>query len=320
LASERKFDRPIRALFLGRYCLETAAALGGWLDLGHEIVAFWCPRRDRGRADAALRWLAPRWSVRALLARAGAVARPVPPLRSWSAAVSAATASHADVIVCAYFPFVVPAALLERFPGRVVNLHPALLPRYRGPDPLTAMLLDRTIATEGGATLHIMAAALDAGEIIAQEPVEFPADADMLAFRMRIARAMARLTAKVPAYLHGQIVPIPQEEARATFPRIDAERELRIGVQHTLADAQWLCRTVSVVRSLHIAGAGALRIAGPCRVVGKPTGRSPVVRAHSIECDVADARIIVRRVNALTSKLMTLRLLLRLRRAPVPRR
>jgi methionyl-tRNA formyltransferase len=216
LASERNFDTPIRALFLGRYCIDTAAVVTSWLNLGHEVVGLWCPRKDLGRADAALRWLAPGWSVQALLARAGLVVRPVPPLRSWSAAVSAAAATDPDAIICAYFPFVVPPALLERCPARVVNLHPALLPRHRGPDPLTAMLLARTISLEAGATLHVMSAELDAGEIIAQESVDFPEDAEMVTFRIRMAHCLVRLTQSVPAYLRGEIIPAPQDAARAT--------------------------------------------------------------------------------------------------------
>jgi methionyl-tRNA formyltransferase len=316
LASEHNFDTPIRALFLGRYCIGTAAVIASWLDLGHEIAGLWCRRKDLGRADAALRWLAPGWSIRALLARAGLVVRPVPPLRSWSAAVSAAAATDADVIICAYFPFVVPLALLERLPARVVNLHPALLPHYRGPDPLTAMLLARTISQEAAATLHVMSAELDAGEIIAQESVEFPEDADMVTFRIRMAHCLARLTQSVPAYLRGEIVPAPQDAARATYARIDADRELVIGLRHTFADALWLSRTA---RSLRVAGAGPLRVGGPCSLVGRPTGRPPVVRRRSIECDVADARSVVRRLSTMTSKLKTLRFCLRLGRSPVPR-
>jgi methionyl-tRNA formyltransferase len=76
-------------------------------------------------------------------------------------------------IACvACWPERIPAALLERPRHGFLNLHPSLLPAYRGPHPLFWALRDGR--RESGVTVHWMNAELDRGDIAAQAPLAFP--------------------------------------------------------------------------------------------------------------------------------------------------
>jgi methionyl-tRNA formyltransferase len=122
-----------------------------------------------------------------------------------------------------------------------VNIHPVLLPRYRGPHPTVAMVIDRTITEAAGVTLHVMSQGLDEGDIIAQQPVSFPADADMMRHLIHLGQAVADIVRIVPAYLRHEIVPVAQDEAAASYRKVDYDRDLVIGPQFTAEYVAWLC-------------------------------------------------------------------------------
>src|SRR3954451_11428638 len=66
---------------------------------------------------------------------------------------------EADLAVCTGFPWLVPAPAIEALPVGIVNGHPSLLPRSRGPFPLGWAV--RNGETEVGMTYHLMDAAFD---------------------------------------------------------------------------------------------------------------------------------------------------------------
>jgi methionyl-tRNA formyltransferase len=71
-----------------------------------------------------------------------------------------------DLALCAGFPWKLPVEALEVPPLGVVNFHPSLLPRYRGPIPVGWAI--RNGDREIGVTFHRMAPELDTGAILAQ--------------------------------------------------------------------------------------------------------------------------------------------------------
>jgi phosphoribosylglycinamide formyltransferase-1 len=78
--------------------------------------------------------------------------------------------AHAvDVVVCAGYMQLVTTPFLERFPGRVVNVHPSLLPAFPGLGAIDAALAAGVDTT--GVTVHIVDEGVDSGPILRQEPV-----------------------------------------------------------------------------------------------------------------------------------------------------
>ncbi|MXO85743.1 phosphoribosylglycinamide formyltransferase [Altererythrobacter aurantiacus] len=81
----------------------------------------------------------------------------------------AAQAAGADYIALAGYMRILGTAFVERWSERMLNIHPSLLPRYKGLDTH-----GRAIAAgdmHGGVSVHLVTADLDGGEVLAQMPV-----------------------------------------------------------------------------------------------------------------------------------------------------
>ena len=81
----------------------------------------------------------------------------------------------ASLVVCAGYMHLLSGAFLERFPGRIVNVHPSLLPAFPGTRAIEEARLagvDRT-----GVTVHLVDEGVDTGPVLAQEEISVePAD------------------------------------------------------------------------------------------------------------------------------------------------
>jgi phosphoribosylglycinamide formyltransferase-1 len=92
-----------------------------------------------------------------------------------------------DLVVLAGFMRVLGPPLLQRFPGRIINVHPALLPSFAGHSaPQDALAAGVRIS---GCTVHVVDAGVDTGPIIAQAAVPVLGDdtPDSLHARNQIA-------------------------------------------------------------------------------------------------------------------------------------
>ena len=85
-------------------------------------------------------------------------------------------AQGADLVVLAGYMQLLAAPFVRRFEGRVINVHPALLPSFPGLDAIGQALAHGVRVT--GVTVHFVDEGVDSGPIILQRPVEVPADRD----------------------------------------------------------------------------------------------------------------------------------------------
>ena len=97
---------------------------------------------------------------------------------------AAVDAADADLIVCAGYMRIISAAEIARRPGRMINLHPSLLPAFKGLHTHRQAL--ETGATVHGASVHVVTAELDDGPVIAQAPVPVLAGDDEAALAARV--------------------------------------------------------------------------------------------------------------------------------------
>ena len=100
-----------------------------------------------------------------------------------------------DVIVVCAYGLLIPVSLLEQ--GLWLNVHPSLLPRWRGAAPVERAILAGDELT--GVTIHETVEALDAGPIAAQEVVPIRPEDDAGAIFSRSAEVAARLLDSVLA-------------------------------------------------------------------------------------------------------------------------
>ncbi len=100
-----------------------------------------------------------------------------------------------ELVVCAGYMHLLTPSFLERFPERVVNVHPGPLPEFPGAHPLED-LLDAG-AHEAAATVHYVDAGIDTGPVIASEPVPVLAGDTVETLRERVHAVEHRLLPEV---------------------------------------------------------------------------------------------------------------------------
>jgi phosphoribosylglycinamide formyltransferase 1 len=101
----------------------------------------------------------------------------------------------AELVVCAGYMHLLEPAFLERFPGRVVNVHPAPLPAFPGAHPIEDLLAAG--AREAAATVHYVDEGVDTGLVIASEPVPVRDDDTVETLRERVHEVEHRLLPRV---------------------------------------------------------------------------------------------------------------------------
>ena len=94
-----------------------------------------------------------------------------------------------DLIVLAGFLWLIPDGLIRKFPDRIINIHPALLPKYGGKGMYGSYVHESVIANgevESGISIHYVNEVYDDGKIILQArcPVEPGDTAEILAQRI----------------------------------------------------------------------------------------------------------------------------------------
>ena len=138
---------------------------------------------------------------------------------AWDDAVADATGRHApDLIVSAGFMKILGPVFLARFPGRVVNTHPALLPAFPGAHAVPEALAYGVKVT--GCTVHLVDAGVDTGPILAQRAVEVLDGDDEESLHERIKVVERRLLVEVLAVLATRGV--TWSRRKATFGMVQA--------------------------------------------------------------------------------------------------
>jgi methionyl-tRNA formyltransferase len=132
------------------------------------------------------------------------------------ASIAAVLELKPQLIVVASYGQIVPGSLLDAPRFGSLNLHPSLLPRYRGASPVTGPVLagDR----ETGTTLMLMIPRMDAGPILGQETTSIHADETAGELEDRLAQISAMLLAGLLLpWIRGEIQPMEQDERQATY-------------------------------------------------------------------------------------------------------
>ncbi len=132
--------------------------------------------------------------------------------------VAALSALGPDAAVVAAYGKFLPRVVLDIFPRGALNLHPSLLPRWRGASPIPAAILAGD--TETGVTVMLVDEGMDSGPVLAQERVPILDDDDGETLSERLAAQGAELTAAtLQRWLDGEIEATPQDESAATLTK-----------------------------------------------------------------------------------------------------
>jgi len=122
----------------------------------------------------------------------------------------------ADVLLVACFPLHIPRSIWQQLPSACWNLHPSLLPKYRGPAPLFWQL--RLHERNTGVTLHEVSDRFDAGNILAQACRALPFETSTAGLDAWVAETGVGLFLDtLQRFRKGCLVATPQDEASASY-------------------------------------------------------------------------------------------------------
>jgi methionyl-tRNA formyltransferase len=121
-----------------------------------------------------------------------------------------------DAVLVCMFSKILKCPLLDAPRLGCLNVHPSLLPTYRGPHPFYWVLANGETRT--GVTLHFMDEGIDTGSILLQREVEIRPGDDEKALLKRTIRILADVVPDAFALLaNGKVSGTPQDESRATY-------------------------------------------------------------------------------------------------------
>lgn len=143
----------------------------------------------------------------------------------------------ADIYVVAAFGLMIPKTLLKPPNGiDTINVHPSLLPLYRGPSPIESAILAGDKKT--GVSIMVLDEKMDHGPIIAQEEEAIDDEYDdFITLSERLEKRGANLLIKViPGFVAGKIKPKPQNETQAFYCRLIKKEDGKIDFKKDALD------------------------------------------------------------------------------------
>lgn len=126
--------------------------------------------------------------------------------------------------VLASYGKIIPQSILDLFSPGIINIHPSLLPKYRGPSPIEAAIEHRDSRT--GVSIMRLVREMDAGPIYAQVPYAL----DQTESKPELYNTLGLMGANLlvhtlPSIVDGSLQPIPQNESEATYCPLLSKKE-----------------------------------------------------------------------------------------------
>jgi len=181
---------------------------------------------------------------------------------------------HPDVIVVAAFGQILPQSVLDIPPYGCINIHPSLLPRFRGASPVAAAILAGDEVT--GVTIMLMDSGLDTGPVLAREQIPVSPQDTTGSLTVKLSQVAARLLPEVLVrWTGGEITPQPQNEAEATYsgtitkeageidwhlPAVDTGRRVRAFQPWPGCYTRWQGKRLEIIEAAPLPGEGSFEI------------------------------------------------------------
>ena len=132
-----------------------------------------------------------------------------------------------DLIVVAAYGSFLPPQILDLPEHKCLNIHPSMLPNYRGPSPVTSAILNGDKHT--GSTVMVLDRGMDSGPLVAQNEEKIDDDDTAQTLTNRLFKVGSELLIDIlPQWIKNEIKATPQEEANATFTKLLTRRDGQI--------------------------------------------------------------------------------------------
>ena len=142
-----------------------------------------------------------------------------------------------DIIVVAAFGHILPPEILALPKYGCLNIHPSLLPRYRGSSPIATAILQGEEVT--GVTIMLMDVGLDSGPILSQRTVSISSEDTTGSLSGKLALTGAQLLMEIlPLWFERKIKPQPQDDSQASYTKVIAKGDGEVD-WHLTASELW---------------------------------------------------------------------------------
>jgi len=137
-----------------------------------------------------------------------------------------------DLIIVAAYGQILPKEILEIPKNGLLNVHPSLLPKYRGPAPIQTAILNGDKKT--GVTIILMDEKIDHGPIINQRALEIEKNETATTLQNKLAEFGASLLLEtIQKWQKGMLKTYPQDETKATYTKILTREDGRVNWKKT---------------------------------------------------------------------------------------
>ncbi|KKS13733.1 MAG: Methionyl-tRNA formyltransferase [Candidatus Yanofskybacteria bacterium GW2011_GWA1_41_6] len=124
-----------------------------------------------------------------------------------------------DICIVAAYGKILPQQYLEVPNYGFLNIHPSLLPKYRGPSPIQTSILNGD--KETGVTIMVVDEEVDHGPVLAEEKYYINENKGLIEISNELFGLGAALLVKtLPGYINGEIKPTEQNHSQATFTKM----------------------------------------------------------------------------------------------------
>lgn len=161
-----------------------------------------------------------------------------------------------DLFVVAAYGKIIPNSILEIPKYGAINIHPSLLPKYRGPTPLQTAILNGD--TKTGITFIKMDAQMDHGPILHQIPFIIDHDSDTFEWLMHttFSQAAQILPHIIEEYASEKLKPQQQNDGKATYTKMITKQDgyIDLSVLETLTPLEienWKLKIARMIRAYY---------------------------------------------------------------------
>jgi methionyl-tRNA formyltransferase len=134
---------------------------------------------------------------------------------------------EADAAVLAAYGRIIPQSVIDIFPKGIINIHPSLLPKYRGPTPIESAIENGDSQT--GISIMQLSAGMDEGPVYAQTIIPLHDTETKFELYNQLADKSAGLLLDIlPSILDGSLQPQPQDNAHATYCQLLTKADSRL--------------------------------------------------------------------------------------------
>lgn len=124
-----------------------------------------------------------------------------------------------DLIVVAGYGKILPKEIFEIPKTRTLNIHPSLLPKYRGPSPIQTAILRGD--KETGVSIILMTEKVDQGGIVSSINYQVSSKSTYKELSKKLAELGAKLLIEtIPKWIKGEIKPKPQDNSKTSYTKI----------------------------------------------------------------------------------------------------